>query len=114
MEDRPEDAELTAVVPVSAAEGLTVRARRAGDRMADGPKVQDVLTDAKIPARQRARVPVIATATGEIAWIPGIARAWNGVSDGYVLVAHAPEAWEMPGRKARSRVASSYMGREGL
>jgi tRNA(Ile)-lysidine synthase len=106
---------LTTPVPRADAGGLVVRSRRAGDRMAGplGPKVQDLLTDAKVPVRLRSLLPVIATRDGTVAWIPGVASAWNWVSDGYVLVAHPPAAWRMPISSAGSRVASSEMGREG-
>lgn len=116
LERRPEaGGSVMTVVPAPQAGGLVVRGRRAGDRMA-GParsRLQDVLTDAKIPVRQRSLLPVVAARSGEVAWIPGIASAWNGVSDGYVLVAYPPAAWEMRLPARGSRVASSYMGREG-
>lgn len=113
---RPEDVPGASIaIPASEASGLVVRERRAGDRMAgdDRAKVQDLLTDAKVPVRQRSLLPVVATRSGEVAWIPGIASAWNEVSEGYVLVAYPPAVWEMRVRAPGSRVASSYMGREG-
>ncbi len=115
LERRPEAAcDVAALIPAGDADGLVVRARRAGDRMAGShTRIQDVFTDAKVPARQRSLLPLVATRSGEVAWIPGIAAAWNEVSDGYVLVAHPPAAWEMPRRAPGSRVASSYMGTEG-
>ncbi|MDE3194240.1 MAG: tRNA lysidine(34) synthetase TilS [Chloroflexota bacterium] len=109
------DAGIAAAIPRPDAEGLVVRARRAGDRMAGASRarVQDLFTDAKVPMRQRSRMPVVVTRAGEVAWIPGIAAAWNAVSDGYVLVARPPAAWEVRIRAPGTRVASSYMGREG-
>ncbi len=55
------------------AERVVVRGRRPGDRM-NGPrgaKVQDVFTDAKVPARERDHWPLV-TADGAVVWIPGI------------------------------------------
>jgi tRNA(Ile)-lysidine synthase len=56
---------------------LTVRAWRPGDRMrplglGGTKKLQDLFTDRKIPRERRAAVPVL-EASGEIAWIPGVA-----------------------------------------
>jgi tRNA(Ile)-lysidine synthetase-like protein len=55
------------------AEQVIVRGRRPGDRM-NGPrgaKVQDVFTDAKVPARERDEWPLV-TAGEAVLWIPGI------------------------------------------
>jgi tRNA(Ile)-lysidine synthase len=54
--------------------GLRVRARRPGDRMAGDTraKLQDVLTDAKIPARDRDEQPLVVTTSGEVWWVPGV------------------------------------------
>ena len=52
---------------------VMVRGRRPGDRM-NGPrgaKVQDVFTDAKVPARERDEWPLV-TADEAVVWIPGI------------------------------------------
>jgi tRNA(Ile)-lysidine synthase len=52
---------------------VIVRGRKPGDRM-NGPrgaKVQDVFTDAKVPARERDRWPLV-TANEAVLWIPGI------------------------------------------
>jgi tRNA(Ile)-lysidine synthetase-like protein len=52
---------------------VTVRGRRPGDRL-NGPrgaKVQDVFSNAKVPARQRDEWPLV-TADDAIVWIPGI------------------------------------------
>jgi tRNA(Ile)-lysidine synthase len=52
---------------------VVIRRRRPGDRM-NGPrgaKVQDVFTDAKIPARERDAWPLIA-ADDVVVWIPGV------------------------------------------
>ncbi|MRG27007.1 MULTISPECIES: tRNA lysidine(34) synthetase TilS [Laceyella] len=58
---------------------LCVRARQSGDRMTclgmDGrKKLKKVLMEAKVPKRQRDRVPVV-TAGDEIIWIPGVKRS---------------------------------------
>jgi tRNA(Ile)-lysidine synthase len=55
------------------AERVIVRGRRPGDRM-NGPrgvKVQDVFTDAKVPARERDTWPLV-TNDEAVLWIPGI------------------------------------------
>ena len=55
------------------ADRVIVRGRRPGDRM-NGPrgaKVQDVLTDAKVPARERDDWPLV-TVDEAVVWIPGI------------------------------------------
>jgi tRNA(Ile)-lysidine synthase len=52
--------------------GLSVRPWRYGDRLAGRRrKVQDVLTDAKVPRRDRSTWPVVVSA-GEVVAIPGI------------------------------------------
>ena len=55
------------------ADEIVVRARRAGDRMdsRNGSKVQDVFTDAKVPARARDTWPLV-TVLGKVIWIPGL------------------------------------------
>lgn len=54
--------------------GLRVRARRPGDRMAGETraKLQDVLTDAKVPARDRDARPLVVTTSGEVWWVPEV------------------------------------------
>ena len=54
--------------------GLIVRARRPGDRMAGETraKLQDVLTDAKVPALRRDAQPLVVTTSGEVWWVPGV------------------------------------------
>ena len=79
------------VVAPDSVSGLHVRARRPGDRMAgETPsKVQDVLTDAKVPASRRDAQPLVVTVGGEVWWIPGVtARAGSG-------------AWRLVARKER-------------
>lgn len=61
---------------------IEVRAVQAGDRiepfgMEGTRKLQDILTDLKVPRARRARIPVV-VCRGEIIWLPGyrIARNW--------------------------------------
>jgi tRNA(Ile)-lysidine synthase len=56
---------------------LTLRARRAGDRMRPrggrgSRKVADLLIDAKIPRPERARLPLLATADDIVLYVPGL------------------------------------------
>lgn len=54
---------------------LSIRLRRAGDRVAGRTgrrKLQDVMVDLKIPVEQRDRVPVICDAAGQIVWVVGV------------------------------------------
>ena len=65
---------LVAEVPKKLLRKLVVRQRQAGDRMTtsgERKKLQDLFTDAKIPASQRSRWPVIASEDG-IWWVPGL------------------------------------------
>ena len=73
------------------ASGLRVRARRPGDRLAgvSPSKVQDVLTDAKVPAGRRDSQPLVVTAAGEVWWIPGVTSPDGG------------GAWRLVARKDR-------------
>ena len=64
------------------AEGLVVRSRRPGDRLAGRhKKVQDLLVDAKIPRGERDSWPIVALADGDVVCVPGLAQApgWEGV-----------------------------------
>ncbi len=63
----------TSEVALIDADRVTVRGRRPGDRLKGphGPKVQDVLTDAKVPARERDAWPLV-IADEAVVWIPGI------------------------------------------
>jgi tRNA(Ile)-lysidine synthase len=69
---RPNGAQ-EAEVPKKLLRKLVVRERRVGDRMAERPrrKLQDLFTDAKIPASQRSRWPVIAS-EDSVWWVPGL------------------------------------------
>ena len=62
-------------------EGLVVRARRPGDRIAGrSRKVQDVLVDAKVPRESRDAWPIVATEDGTVVAVAGIEEApgWKG------------------------------------
>lgn len=68
-----------AIVPLGADTGLRVRARRPGDRIRlrrGQRKLQDVLVDARVPRALRDLVPVIADASDEPVWVPGVAQRW--------------------------------------
>lgn len=90
-------------------EGLRVRARRPGDRMAGGTraKVQDVFTDAKVPAARRDSQPVVVTASGEIWWIPGVTSR-TGESEWRLL---ARKAHGTADRPTEARVPGRSTGR---
>lgn len=65
----------------SAVDGLVVRGRRPGDRLAGRrKKVQDLLVDAKVPQAQRDEWPVV-VADDQVVAVPGIASApgWERV-----------------------------------
>src|SRR5260221_3414913 len=72
---------------------LVVRARRPGDRLAGRlrMKVQDLFTDAKVPARARATHPLVAAASGEVWWVVGLKRADGDTRDGRWIEARPPE-----------------------
>ena len=62
-------------------DGLVVRSRRPGDRLAGRRrKVQDVLVDAKVPRDERDGWPLVATTGGDVVAVPGLAEApgWEG------------------------------------
>ena len=57
---------------------LLVRSRKPGDRihLAYGTvKVKKLLLDQRVRGTERQRVPVIVDATGDVLWIPGVAKA---------------------------------------
>ncbi|HEV2249894.1 MAG TPA: tRNA lysidine(34) synthetase TilS [Candidatus Limnocylindria bacterium] len=73
---------------------LVVRSRRPGDRLAGRLriKVQDLFTDAKVPARARATHPLIATGAGEVWWVVGLKHADGEAAPGRWIVATPPAA----------------------
>lgn len=65
-------------------DGLVVRRRRPGDRLAGRrKKVQDLLVDAKVPRAQRDEWPIVALPDGAVVEVPGVATApgWAGAVD---------------------------------
>lgn len=55
---------------------LVVRNRRPGDRIrlkSGSRKLQDLLTDRRVPRWERDRVPVVATEDGQVVWVVGFA-----------------------------------------
>jgi len=107
---------LIADVHLTAVPGLVVRARRPGDRLAGTvrTKVQDVLTDAKVPTRLRDAVPLVVDAAGAVRWVVGLAAAAPG-SGAVRLFARPPRSFGLPGiisgRPALHGLASSYGSR---
>ena len=98
-------------VPKNLLRKLMIRARVAGDRTADPPrrKLQDIFTDAKIPASQRGRWPVIASEDA-VWWVPGLTEAPKGTGGTRLAVA-APahfgnELWTSRVRQVASKANS--------
>ncbi|MBW3569835.1 MAG: tRNA lysidine(34) synthetase TilS [Gemmatimonadetes bacterium] len=57
---------------------LTLRARAPGDRVrtrAGTRPLKKLLGEARVPARKRGALPVLADARGAVLWVPGVARA---------------------------------------
>ena len=82
--------------PAPATGDLVVRARRPGDRLAGRLriKVQDLFTDAKVPARARATHPIVATGAGEVWWVVGLKHADGAAAPGTWIVATPPPGAE--------------------
>jgi tRNA(Ile)-lysidine synthase len=82
---------LTAPVPPGG--DLVVRSRRPGDRLAGRLriKVQDLFTDAKVPARARAVHPLVAMRSGEVWWVVGVKHA-KGDADPALWISAMPPA----------------------
>jgi tRNA(Ile)-lysidine synthase len=62
---------------------LVARVRRPGDRMlprggTGSRKLSDLLIDAKVPRRERAGLPVVTTADGQLLFVPGVRPARTG------------------------------------
>jgi len=76
---------------------LTVRGRKPGDRLRLGygtKKVKKLLLEARIPAAQRAGVPVLADGRGKVLWVAGVARSVDALPKGdhevlTIEIAHA-------------------------
>jgi tRNA(Ile)-lysidine synthase len=88
---------------------LVVRSRRPGDRLAGRLriKVQDLFTDAKVPARERATHPLVATAAGDVWWVVGLKRADAAVSGGRWIEARPPIGVEHAFRQRTGTIDSS-------
>ncbi len=64
-------------------------------------RVQDLFTDAKVPARQRGSHPLVATASGEVWWVVGLKRADGDIRDGLWIEA-------TPGNKPSWEIHTSH------
>ena len=93
LSDRGTATTLSAPAPAGAAD-LLVRSRRPGDRLGGRLriKVQDVFTDAKVPARARASHPLVVTGAGEVWWVVGLKHADGAVRRGRWIVAEPTPA----------------------
>jgi len=74
--EEPSDLRRRLIVRASVPAPFVVRGRSAGDRirprgLGGSKKLQDLLVDRKVPRAERARVPVVADATGRIVWVVG-------------------------------------------
>jgi tRNA(Ile)-lysidine synthase len=104
--------EQEAEVPKKLLRKLVVRQRREADRVKTGghrKKLQDLFTDAKIPASQRSRWPVI-TSEDAVWWVPGLTEPPKEPSGTRLAVA-APahfgnELWTRRVRQVASKVDS--------
>jgi tRNA(Ile)-lysidine synthase len=105
------DAVGDADVPKSLLRKLVVRGRVAGDRTTAPPrrKLQDLFTDAKIPASQRGRWPVIASEDA-VWWVPGLTdppKATGGTRLAVAAPAHfGNELWTTRVRQVASKADS--------
>ena len=100
-----------AAVPKKLLRNLVVRERHDGDRSTGRPrkKLQDLFTDAKIPASQRSRWPVIAN-EDTVWWVPGLTEPPK-TAGGTRLAVAAPahfgnELWTTRVRQVASKVDS--------
>lgn len=70
---------------------LTVRSWRPGDRLRltyGSKKLKKLFLEARIPAGDRARTPVLVDAAGSVLWVPGVARSIDGVPGGDEIHIH--------------------------
>ncbi len=98
--EEPSDLRRRLIVKASVPVPFVVRGRLAGDRirprgLGGSKKLQDLLVDRKVPRAERARVPVVADATGRIVWVVGHAvdadvTASGGDDDVIVLTFDQP------------------------
>jgi tRNA(Ile)-lysidine synthase len=76
---------------------LTVRSWRPGDRMRlayGSKKLKKLFLEARVPADDRSRIPVLVDAAGSVLWVPGVARSVEGVPGGdgteiHIHITHA-------------------------
>jgi len=104
---------LAALAP--AAGPLVVRGRRPGDRIGGGLriKVQDLFTDAKVPARMRDAHPLVATEDGAVCWVVGLEHA-TPTEDGARWLGARPPAgatWSIADG-ARSIEPRAHLGKD--
>ena len=98
-------------VPKRLLRNLVVRARLAGDRTAGRPrkKLQDLFTDAKVPASQRTLWPVIASEDA-VWWVPGLTeppKTTGGIRLAVAAPAHfGNELWTTRVRQVASKLDS--------
>jgi len=94
---------------------LVVRGRRPGDRLAGRLriKVQDLFTDAKVPAAARATHPLVATGSGEVWWVVGLKHATGNADPGRWIVANPPPAQIEALRRYTGNIDSSERVRTG-
>ena len=80
--------------PAPAAGDLQVRARRPGDRLGGRLriKVQDLFTNAKVPASARAAHPLVVTGAGDVWWVVGLKHADGAPRPGWWIFADPPPA----------------------
>ncbi|HEU5287491.1 MAG TPA: tRNA lysidine(34) synthetase TilS, partial [Candidatus Limnocylindria bacterium] len=74
LDMRTRDTALSGRVDATSAGRLSVRARRAGDRLGRSRKLQDLFVDAKVPARLRDTWPIVAL-DDAVLWVPGLSPA---------------------------------------
>lgn len=83
-------------LPADVSWPLTVRTRRAGDRVRAGGKsrkLQDVFVDLRIPAERRDSLPIVVDAAGSLLWVPGFwADSSRSARSGHYLWATSPSA----------------------
>ena len=80
-----------AFAAVALAFPLTVRGWRPGDRLRlayGSKKLKKLFLEARVPAGDRARTPVLADADGSVLWVPGLARSVDGVPCGDEVQIH--------------------------
>jgi tRNA(Ile)-lysidine synthase len=94
---------------------LVIRGRRPGDRLAGRLriKVQDLFTDAKVPARARAAHPIVATGAREVWWVVGLKHADGEADPGRWIVATPPPAQIEALRRYTGTIDSSERVRMG-